>query len=130
MTLRMTQADAKKLGVKVPEQKKRSKYNARKVRIDGITFDSKAEADRYAQLVLLQRAGKISNLQRQVEFVLIPAQKIDRKCVERACKYKADFVYLENGKRVVEDVKGLKTKDYIIKRKLMLYVHGIRIREG
>lgn len=127
--MRITDAKAKKLGVKVPVQKSKSKYNARKVRLDGITFDSKAEAKRYAELVLLQKSGVISDLQRQVEFTLIPAQKIDGKCVERACKYKADFVYLENGKRVVEDVKGIKTKEYIIKRKLMLYVHGIRIKE-
>lgn len=129
MKLRITESEAKKLGVKVPAQKHKSKYNARKVRLDGITFDSKAEAKRYAELLMLERAGAISDLQRQVEFTLIPAQKIDGMCVERACKYKADFVYLENGKRVVEDVKGLKTKDYIIKRKLMLYVYGIRIKE-
>ena len=126
MTLRISEADARKIGLKA---QKRSKYHAKKVRIDGITFDSKAEAERWFQLVWLQSVGKISNLQRQVEFTLIPAQNIDGKCVERACKYKADFVYLEDGKRVVEDVKGMKTKDYIIKRKLMLYVHGIRIRE-
>ena len=124
--LRISESAARKIGVK---SKTRSKYNAQKARIDGITFDSKAEAERYAQLVLLQRACKIAYLQRQVEFELIPAQYIDGKCVERACKYKADFVYIENGKRIVEDVKGLKTKDYIIKRKLMLYVYGIRIKE-
>lgn len=129
MKLRITESETKKLGVKVPVQKRKSKYNARKVRLDGITFDSKAEAKRYAELLMLERAGVISDLQRQVEFTLIPAQKIEGKCVERACKYKADFVYLEDGKCVVEDVKGLKTKDYIIKRKLMLYFHGIRIRE-
>lgn len=127
MTLRITKAEARKLGLR--SQKSRSKYNAKNVQIDGITFDSKAEAKRYAELLMLEKSGVISDLQRQVEFTLIPAQKIDGKCVERACKYKADFVYLEDGKRVVEDVKGLKTKDYIIKRKLMLYVHGIRIKE-
>lgn len=129
MTLRITKAEAKKICVTTPAQNRKSKYNARKVRLDGITFDSKVEAKRYAELLMLERAGAISDLKRQVEFTLIPAQKIDGKCVERACKYKADFVYTENGKRVVEDVKGLKTKDYIIKRKLMLYVHGVRIKE-
>lgn len=127
MTLRITKAEARNLGIR--SQKGRSKYNAKTVQLDGITFDSKSEAKRYAELLMLERAGAISDLQRQVEFTLIPAQYIDGKCVERACKYKADFVYLEDGKRVVEDVKGLKTKDYIIKRKLMLYIHGIRIME-
>jgi hypothetical protein len=75
-----------------------------------------------------------------VEFELIPAQrepdrvgvrggKIKGKTIEQAVKYVADFVYTENGKRVVEDTKGFRTKDYIIKRKLMLWVHGIKIRE-
>lgn len=109
--------------------KHQSKYNAKKIRIDGITFDSKAEAKRYTELIMLQKSGVISDLQRQVEFTLIPTQYIDGKCVERACKYKADFVYTEDGKRIVEDVKGQKTKDYIIKRKMMLYVHGIKIKE-
>lgn len=105
------------------------KYGAQKTVVDGITFDSKAEARRYAELLLLQKGGVISDLQRQVTFTLIPAQYDGNFCVERALKYVADFVYLEDGKRVVEDVKGLRTKEYIIKRKLMLYIHGIRIRE-
>lgn len=65
----------------------------------------------------------------QEKFVLIPAQKIDGKVVERACTYIADFVYTENGKLVVEDCKGMKTESYKIKKKLMLYVHGIQIKE-
>ena len=92
-------------------------------------FDSKAEMNRWNILTLMEKKGEISELRRQVPFVLIPAQRVDGKCVERACKYIADFTYIENGKMVVEDTKGFKTKDYIIKRKLMLYVHGIRIRE-
>ena len=107
-----------------------SKYKAKKTEIDGIVFDSKKEAKRYQELILLERAGVISDLQRQVKFVLIPVQRINGKVVERECSYVADFVYLdEAGKKVVEDTKGVKTKDYIIKRKLMLYVHGIRIKE-
>ncbi len=106
-----------------------SKYGAKKVTVNGITFDSKKEANRYRELVLLERAGRLSNLQRQVKFELIPSQKIDGKVAERACTYVADFMYIENGKKVVEDTKGFKTKDYIIKRKLMLWVHGIRIKE-
>ena len=97
--------------------------------MNGVVYDSQKEANRWCELSLLQRAGKITNLQRQVKYELIPAQRIDGKVVERACTYVADFVYEENGNTVVEDTKGFKTKDYIIKRKLMLYLKGIRIRE-
>ena len=107
----------------------RSKYHSRKTTVDGIEFDSQKEARRFRELCLLERAGKITELQQQVKFELIPSQRIDGKVVERACTYIADFVYMENGKKVVEDTKGFKTKDYIIKRKLMLHVHGIRIQE-
>ncbi len=106
-----------------------SKYKNKKVVVDGITFDSKKEATRYHQLKLFERAGLISDLKLQKEFELIPSQRINGKVVERACKYKADFVYVEDGEMVVEDTKGVRTADYVIKRKLMLYVHGIRIRE-
>ena len=106
-----------------------SKYRNRKVTVDGITFDSVKEANRWAELKLLERAGQIFNLQRQVPYVLIPKQSIDGKVVERPCVYKADFVYEENGKDVVEDVKGIKTKEYAIKRKLMLRLYGIQIKE-
>lgn len=78
---------------------------------------------------LLERAGTIQNLKRQVKFELIPSQRIDGKVIERPCTYIADFVYTENGKMVVEDTKGFRTTDYIIKRKLLLWVHGIRIQE-
>jgi hypothetical protein len=106
-----------------------NKYHNKKVTYNGIAFDSKKEARRYSELLLLERAGVITDLQMQVPFVLIPSQRINGKVVERECKYIADFVYTENGKKVVEDTKGIKTKDYIIKRKLMLYTHGIQIRE-
>lgn len=105
------------------------KYHAKKTELDGITFDSRKEADRYAELKLLERSGAIHNLQRQVRYELIPAQKKDGKTIERACHYIADFVYEENGKTVVEDVKGFRTKEYVLKRKLMLQVHGIEVRE-
>lgn len=101
-----------------------NKYHAQKTILDGITFDSKHEAERYAKLKLLQRSGRIQNLQRQVPFELVP-----RQGKERAVKYIADFVYEENGKIIVEDAKGLRPRDYIIKRKLMLWVHGIKVRE-
>lgn len=106
-----------------------NKYKNRKITRDGLTFDSAKEWKRWRELILLQKAGKISDLQRQVKFELIPSQRIAGKVVERPCTYIADFVYSENGKRVVEDTKGFKTTEYIIKRKLMLYVHGIQIKE-
>ena len=119
-----------------------NKYHNRKVRTsDGIVHDSRKEANRWLELKLLENAGEITALKRQMEFLLIPPQydelptgkrgkKTKRKLVERACIYRADFVYHdENGDIVVEDVKGLRTRDYIIKRKLMLFVYGIRIRE-
>ena len=99
--------------------------------IDGITFDSAKEAQRWQELKLLERAGQIFELQRQVPFVLIPKQVRDGKVIERPVVYKADFVYTENGEDVVEDVKSpaTKTREYIIKRKLLLWQFGIRIRE-
>lgn len=106
-----------------------SKYKSRKVTVGGITFDSRKEYTRWVELILLLKSGQISDLKRQVKFELIPSQRIDGKVVERACSYVADFVYTENGKTVVEDTKGFKTPEYIIKRKLMLYIHGIRIVE-
>jgi hypothetical protein len=112
---------------------------------DGIVFDSTKEARRYEQLLLLQRAGEISDIKRQVTYELIPNQYITyerhsktgkrledgRKLIERKVCYVADFVYTENksGEVVVEDTKGIRTKDYIIKRKLMRFIHGIKIRE-
>lgn len=107
----------------------RSKYGNRKVQRDGMTFDSKKEARRWSELLLLEKAGAIQNLQRQVRYELIPSQRIAGKVVERACNYIADFVYEEDGQTVVEDTKGFKTPEYIIKRKLLLWRHGIRIRE-
>ena len=103
-----------------------NKYGAKKITVDGITFDSKKEANRYCELRLLEKAGYIENLQRQVRYTLIPKQE-----GERACEYVADFVYIENGKTVVEDVKSKATRTdaYIIKRKLMKYNFGITIKE-
>lgn len=118
----------------------RTKYHSQKVTRDGMTFDSVKEYKRYQELLLLERAGAIQDLKRQVEYILIPAQReqdtvgkrggiIKGKTIEQKCSYVADFVYTENGQSVVEDTKGFKTKDYIIKRKLMLYVHGVNIKE-
>ena len=116
------------------------KYHNKKIVIDGQVFDSKKEGYRYRELMLLERSGQITDLQRQVKYTLIPAQRepdtIGKrggvkkgKLIEREVSYIADFVYRENGELVVEDTKGIRTKDYIIKRKLMLYVHRIRIKE-
>lgn len=107
------------------------KYHNKQTTFNGIEFDSKKEAQRYAELLLLQRAGEITDLQRQKKFLLIPSQRIDGKVVERECAYYADFVYYEkrSGNLVVEDTKGMRTKDYIIKRKLMLQIYGIQIKE-
>lgn len=116
------------------------KYGNKKTTVDGIIFDSKKEAKRYKELSLMERAGKISDLQRQVKYVLIPPQRepdtIGKKggihkgkLIERECTYVADFVYQENGQTIVEDTKGFRTKDYLLKRKMMLYFHGIQIRE-
>lgn len=108
---------------------KRSKYGAKKVTVNGIQFDSKREARRYLDLSAMEMAGQIQDLQLQVKYELIPNQMIDGKVAERAVSYVADFVYKRNGETVVEDSKGHRTKDYILKRKMMLYFHGIRITE-
>lgn len=112
-----------------------NKYNAQKVTIGVETFDSKAEATRWAELMFRQKAGQISNLRRQVRYDLIPPQKKPSGGTERAIYYIADFVYQQNGKEIVEDVKGYRNPQsagyakFVIKRKLMLYLHGIEVRE-
>lgn len=108
-----------------------NKYHARKCCLDGICFDSKHEMQRYAQLKLLERAGEISDLRLQVKYQLIPRQDDSAgQMLERAVNYIADFVYKDKtGGTVVEDAKGNRTKEYIIKRKLMLWVHGIQVVE-
>ena len=105
------------------------KFNNKKVSFRGRTFDSIHERDRWIILTDMEKRGEIKSLKRQVAFQLIPSQKIEGKTVERPVKYIADFVYERNGETIVEDAKGCRTKDYIIKRKLMLFIHGIRIFE-
>lgn len=107
----------------------RSKYGNKKITVDGQTYDSEGEYLRWCELKLLERAGEISHLRQQVRFKLLPTQYINKRCVERGVDYIADFVYNEKGGEVVEDFKGKKTDVYILKRKLMLYIHGIVIRE-
>lgn len=124
-----------------------NKYGNKKVTVDGIEFDSRKEANRYRELRLMQRAGKIVGLRLQVPFELIPNQyetvtvqlktktkQVD-KLVERKIEYIADFVYtdLETKQTVVEDVKGYTDgqayRVFLIKRKLMLQVYGIKVAE-
>ena len=108
-----------------------SKYHSRKITVDGITFDSHREARRYQELQLLLRAGEITQLQLQKKYTLIPTQKKPSGGTERAVTYTADFAYKDKrtGKETVEDAKGMKTQQYIIRRKLMLYVRGIEVKE-
>lgn len=128
-----------------------SKYHSKKITRDGMTFDSLKEYRRFCELSLLETAGKITDLERQVKFVLIPERRepdtIGKrggvkkgKLIERECAYIADFTYNQiiatdsdlspyRSEYVVEDTKGFRTADYKIKRKLMLWVHGIRIKE-
>ena len=98
----------------------KSKYSNRKVNIDGITFDSKKEANRYKELKILENIGKISNLELQPVYVLQESFKYKGKNI-RAIKYIGDFEYVDakTGKTVLEDTKGFKTKDYLIKIKLL-----------
>lgn len=98
------------------------KYHSKKTIIDGITFDSKKEANRYCELKLLERAGKIKDLSLQHQFILQPPFKKNGKSI-RAITYVADFVYfdLERMRNVVEDVKGYKTDVYQIKKKMFEY---------
>lgn len=119
-----------------------NKFRAKKTIVDGMKFDSKKEYIRYKELQKLQEEGQITELKRQVKYVLIPTQRSNKeldkygkfKVLERECNYKADFVYRDKeGNLHVEDTKGCKKGSsyelYVIKRKLMLKVHGIRIEE-
>ncbi|WP_244629790.1 DUF1064 domain-containing protein [Martelella limonii] len=120
MTERMTAAEAREH----LKPAKQNKYRNKPVVIDGIRFDSTAEGNRYNDLKTLQKAGEIVELQRQVSY------RLDVNG-EHVCAYKADFVYFDcrEKRTVVEDVKGVRTKDYEIKKKLMRAVHGIEIQE-
>ena len=119
-----------------------SKYNAKNVLIDGIVFQSKREARRFVQLRRMECEGFISELQRQKKFLLIPAQYAEGttgprggykkgKLLEREVAYYADFVYYDEIAKeyVIEDTKGVRTPEYIIKRKLMLWLKGYQIKE-
>lgn len=124
--------------------RKKSKYNASKVVVDGDIYDSKKEARRGVELALAEKAGRIQNLRRQVKYVLIPAQREpDRigprggrkvgKVLEQEIAYIADFVYEKDGEEIVEDVKGYRDggayRVFSMKRKMMLFFKGIRVKE-
>ena len=121
----------------------KNKFNNRKIVFQGETYDSQLEWSRFLFLSNREKEGEITNLRRQVEYLLIPAQygteikhlktkdKEVRVLLERSCSYVADFVYERNGKIVVEDCKGSKyiiTADFKIKKKLMLWVHQIQVK--
>jgi hypothetical protein len=110
-------------GQEAPHPATHSKYGSRRTTVDGVTFDSAKEARRFGELVLMERAGHITGLRRQVPFALeVNGHKV--------AVYRADFVYTDaSGLDVVEDVKGFRTPTYRLKRKLMLACHGILIAE-
>lgn len=111
------------------EKKKQSKYRNKKVLVDGIKFDSKKEARRYSELMLLEKTGEITDLKLQQRYILQESFKIDGKTI-RAITYIADFTYKDkNGDLVVEDEKGMKTQVYNIKRKMFAKRYGIEIKE-
>ena len=115
-----------------------SKYGNRKVKRDGMVFDSKREADRWNELKLLEKAGEIYGLKRQVEFVLLDKQyskteftkRGKPRVAEKKLSYVADFTYFnKDHEYIVEDAKGFRTESYRIKKKLMLFIHGISLKE-
>lgn len=106
-----------------------SKYHARKTTVDGIQFDSAKEAKRYTKLRDMEKAGEIHGLLLQVPFEILPSFECDG-VKYRGMRYIADFVYYRDGKQVVEDTKGAKTREYIIKKKLMAYLNHINIEES
>lgn len=107
-----------------------NKYHNQQTEFRGRKFMSKHEAERFAELELMERAGQIWGLRTQVPFELIPAQRDPEGRAIRAVTYKADFVYWTDSKTmVVEDAKGFRTPEYKLKKKLMLHTHGIWIVE-
>lgn len=117
------------------------KYHNKRVEYQGKVFDSLKERRRYCELLLLQKQGTISDLRLQVPYELIPAiyedvekqlktkVKVVSRCVQRAVTYVADFVYIQDGKTIVEDTKGFRTKEYELKKKMMRALLGITIKE-
>lgn len=126
--MRVTEAEfqmmmARKGAAKDYAPKPGTKYRNKPVEVDGIRFDSKREAQRWHELQLEERAGHISNLRRQAKFPLVWNRVL-------ICSYVADFVYLRDGAEVVEDSKGMRTREYTLKKKMMLAAYGIEIKES
>ncbi|MDP9195195.1 MAG: DUF1064 domain-containing protein [Pseudomonadota bacterium] len=119
---RMTADEYKARNGFSPERPKPSKYNAQPTEVDGIRFASRAESIRYQQLKMMQQMGRIQNLKLQVPFIC----EVNRRVV---CKYIADFVYVEDGMKITEDVKGMLTPLYKLKKRLMEACHNVVIRE-
>jgi ribosomal protein L23 len=120
-------AEAVKRLMEAPRQP--SKYNARKTWVDRIQFDSMAEAKRYRDLKLLQEHRKISKLEVHRKFPWVCTYEADGRVWKRSYFYEADFTYEQNGELVVEDVKGVRTKEYIRKRQIIEKLYGITIKE-
>ena len=115
------------------EEPARPKYRNKKTEIGGVKFDSKAEAGRWVQLRRMQEAGLIEDLRRQVSFELAPAVRIPGKGrMSPPLRYFADFVYVQDGKQVIEDVKGVVTEAYRVKRHLMAVMgyHIVEVRKS
>lgn len=106
-----------------------SKYNSRKTTVDGIEFDSAKEAKRYTKLRAMEEDGEIQGLRLQVPFELLPSFECDG-VKYRGMRYVADFVYYRDDKQIVEDVKGVKTAEYKLKKKLMAYINHVNIEES
>lgn len=114
-------------------RRERNKYSARRRVYNGIRFASTREMRRYKELLWLERAGEISNLETQPRYEIIPLQRRADGSAERAAHYTADFRYIDKqGNEVIEDVKSkvtAKLADYVLRRKLMLHVYGIEVKE-
>lgn len=116
---RLSRAQARRMGINVPGP---NKYGARKVTVDGITFDSKKEARKYQELKLLKRAGEIKDFELQPEFVLLEGFRDMNGTWHRPIKYRADFrVTYKDGRVAVIDTKGYRTREYQLKKKLLLH---------
>ena len=129
LRIQAAQAQRVSFGQRQPQQKRR-KYRNEVTYLDGMRFDSKAEARRWSMLKLMERAGEISDLKAQVVFGLLPAQEVGGR-KEKPVQYIADFTYQKDGQLVIEDVKSgpTKTREFIIKRKLMMWIHGLIVHE-
>lgn len=127
----LSPAAQKQVMAKMGRRQKKSKYGNIKTQIGGITFDSRKEAERFAELAALQKAGKISGLHLQQDFTLQEAFTEPTGSRIRAIRYKCDFTYIEDGKLVVEDVKSRATKTavYAMKKKMMQQKFGITVKE-